>query len=295
MVAPANAVVPAIGGFALPGQTLQAYPGGWTPAGVLFSYQWQRSADGVTWTSIGGATSSAYTVGAADGGEYLRVAVTAANVAGQSTATSAAVGPVPGSEGSAPLAEGGPPRWTARPQISADPGRVGDRLTLTAGRWTGSPLQADLTQVMRCTNTCVPVGSSNAGSYTITPADVGSVLWVKETVWNVAGIAVVWSARSAGPVGSTSAAAVVLAGGQIALRNSRGATLAFASIKSLSPSGELRRIRAGSRVLGLRRAPGVGGQLSAWVCRWRARPAARPSARHASRWRRARPCGCPRR
>ena len=263
VIAPANAVAPAIGGFAQQGQTLQANPGGWTPAGVSFSYQWQRSANGVTWTSIGGATSSTYTVGAADAGADLRVAVTAANVAGQSTATSAAVGPVPESAGGAGVA---PPRWTARPQLSADPGRVGDKLTVTAGTWTGSPLQSDLTQVMRCTNTCVAAGPSNVTSYKITPKDVGSVLWVKETARNVGGSTVVWSARSVGPIRSVSSATVVASARQTALHNSRGATLAFASVSSQSPNGEFGRLRSGSRVLSLRRARGVLGQVSAWVC-----------------------------
>lgn len=260
---PANAVAPAIGGVAVQGQTLQAYSGGWTPAGVSLSYQWQRSVDGVTWTSIGGARGSAYTVGAADAGDELRVAVTAANVAGQSTATSAAVGPVPGVTGSTP---GAAPRSTAPPRISADPGRVGDRLTVTAGRWTGSHVQSHVTQVMRCTNTCVPAGPSNVRTYTIKAADIGSVLWVKETATNAFGSTTVWSARSVGPVRSASSAAVVLSGRQATLRNSRGATLAFASVRSPSPSGNFGRLRSASRVIGLRRARGVAGPVWAWVC-----------------------------
>ena len=266
VVAPADAIAPAIGGFVQQGQTLQAYPGGWTPAGVSFSYQWQRSSDDVMWTNIGGATGSSYTVGAADGGEYMRVAVIAANVAGQATATSAAVGPVPGLAGSALGAGAAPPRWTARPQISADPGRVGDTLAITAASWIGSPLEGDLTQVMRCTSTCATAGPSNVRRYKIRPADIGSVLWVKETAWNVAGPAVVWSAGSVGPVRSTAAATLVLSGGHGSLRNSRGATLAFASIYSRSPGGDHGRFRVGSRVLGLHRARGVGGRLTAWVC-----------------------------
>jgi hypothetical protein len=261
--APANAVAPVIGGSAVQGQTLQGYPGGWTPAGVSLSYQWQRSADGATWTSIGGATGSAYTVGAADAGDELRVAVTAANVAGQSTATSAAVGPVPGSAGSTTVLA---PQWTARPQISADPGRVGDRLTITAGTWTGSPRPTVLTQVMRCTNTCVPAGPSNAHAYTIKAADVGSVLWVKETATNVAGTTLVWSARSVGPVRSASSAVAVLSGHQAAVLNSQGAALAFASVSSPSPNGDFGRLRSASRVIGLRRARGVSGPVWAWVC-----------------------------
>ena len=262
-IAPANAVAPAIGGVAVQGQTLQGYPGGWTPAGVSLSLQWQRSADGVTWTSIGGATGSVYTVGAADAGDRLRLAVTAANVAGQSTATSTAVGPVPVSAGST---GGALPRSTTPPHISADPGRVGDRLAITAGKWTGSPLQSDFTQVMRCTNTCVPTGPSNARTYTIKAADIGSVLWVKETAANASGNSTVWSARSVGPVRSASSATAVLSGRQAALRNSRGATVAFASVSPAPPNGEFGGFRSASRVIGLRRARGVAGQVWAWVC-----------------------------
>jgi hypothetical protein len=263
-MAPANAVAPAIGGIAVQGQTLQAYPGGWTPAGVSLYYQWQRSADGVTWTSIGGATASAYTVGAADAGDELRVAVTAANVAGQSTATSIAVGPVPGSAGSTPGASA--PQSIAGPKISADPGRVGDRLTVTAGKWAGSPLQSNFTQVMRCTNTCVAGGPPNVRTYTIKAADVGSVLWVKETAMNGFGSTTMWSVRSVGPVRSASSAAVVLSGRQAALRNSRGATLAFASVSPSAANGNFGRLRSASRIIGLRRARGVAGQVWAWVC-----------------------------
>ena len=164
--------------------------------------------------------------------------MTAANAFGQSTATSAAVGPVPGSAAAAPVTTFTAPRWTAPPQISAGPGRVGATLKITPATWTGSPLQSSVTQVMRCTNTCVAVGPSNVASYTITPADVGSVLWVRQTVSNIAGSAVVWSARSVGPVVSSSSAAVVLSAGQTALRNARGATLAFARISLVSAASD---------------------------------------------------------
>ncbi len=264
--APINTMPPVIGGLAQQGQTLYAYAGGWTPAGPSLSYQWQRSADGVTWTSIAGATGSSYTLSAADGGDEVRVAVTAGNAVGQSTATSAAVGPVPGSAGSAPVMTFAAPRWTAPPQISAGPGRVGATLNVTPATWTGSPLQSSVTQVMRCTNTCVVAGPSNVASYRITPADVGSVLWVRQTVSNIAGSAVVWSARSVGPVVSAASAAVVLSAGQIALRNSHGATLAFARISLVSAASDARRSRGGSRTLALRRARGVSGQVAAWVC-----------------------------
>ena len=220
------------------------------------------------------------------------MAVTAANVAGQSTAASAPVGPVRGPAGSAP----GAPRWTARPQVSSDPGRVGDTLTVTAGRWSGPPIQSDVTQVMRCTSACVPAGPSNPGRYTITPADVGSVLWVKETASNLSGTTVVWSARSVGPVESASSATVVLSGGQIALRNVRGATLAFASVSSPSPAADRRPVPVEARVLSLHRARGVEGQVSAWVCSVAATVSG-PAQVHEAYFARSRgrPCGSRRR
>jgi hypothetical protein len=120
--------------------------------------------------------------------------------------------------------------------------------------------------VMRCTNTCVPTGPSNARRYTIKAADVGSVLWVKETATNGAGTATVWSAASVGPVRSASSAAAVVSGRQTALRNSRGATLAFATVSPPAPNGDFGGLRSASRIIGLRRARGVAGPLWAWVC-----------------------------
>jgi hypothetical protein len=261
--APVNTMIPSIGGSTLTGQTLTAYPGGWTPNGNSLTYQWQRSSNGVSWTSIGGATGGAYTIGAGDGGDRLRLVVTATNSYGQSTVASAAVGPVVAGFNSS-MARGGP-RSTTRPRISVDPGRVGDRLTIVPARWAGSP-RRKLTQVMRCTNVCVPVGQSNAIRYTITAADIGSVLRVREIATNRSGSGVVWSAASVGPVVSVSSAAVVLSGGHTALRNSRGATLAFARISAPAPSLDAVPAQAGPRVLALHRARGVRGLVTAWVC-----------------------------
>jgi hypothetical protein len=263
---PVNTVPPVITGAALQGQTLSAFTGGWTPAASSFSYAWQRSGDGVNWTTVAGATGSAYIPGAADAGDDLRVVVTVLNPYGQSSAVSAAIGPIPPA-GSAATVAIAPPRWKWLPAISADPGRVGDTVKVTRGTWTGSPLRSDVIRVMRCTNTCVAVGPSNPTRYTITPADIGSSLWVQETVSNGGGSAVVWSPRSVGPVVSVSSAAVVLSSGQTAVRNSRGETLAIARISSSTRASiRGRPSRARPRVLDLRRAGGVEGKVTTWVC-----------------------------
>jgi hypothetical protein len=189
---------PSISGAARLGQTLSANPGGWALAGGSYSYQWQRSPDGWNWTSIAGATGSGYTVDTTDGGDYLRVVVTATNAYGGSSATSAAFGPVPATFMSTVRLSG--PRWTLRPRISAGPARVGKTLTITPARWAGGPLRGKVTRLMRCTKRCVPVGQPNLRHYRITRADVGAVLRVRAIASTAAGSTVVWSARSVRPV-----------------------------------------------------------------------------------------------
>ena len=209
---PANAVAPAIGGVAVQGQTLQAYSGGWTPAGVSLSYQWQRSVDGVSWTSIGGASGSAYTVGAADAGDELRVAVTAANVAGQSTATSAAVGPVPGVTGSTPGAAAAVYRAAAdlrrsrsrRRQADRHRGQV-DRIACSVARHPGDAVHEHM----------CPRGSverqdlhDQGRRYRLGPVGQGD----RDECLRIDG-RLVGPIRRPGPA-SASSAAVVLSGGQ---------------------------------------------------------------------------------
>ncbi|MBU2967019.1 hypothetical protein, partial [Amphritea atlantica] len=70
--------LPLISGSATEDQTLTADTSGISDVDGLsnsFSYQWQRSADGVNWSDLAGATSATYTLGDADVGQYLRVAV----------------------------------------------------------------------------------------------------------------------------------------------------------------------------------------------------------------------------
>ena len=66
-----------ITGSASYGQTLEAYLADSYNAGDDVSYQWQRSADGSTWSNIDGATSSTYVINFNDIGKYLRVFVSA--------------------------------------------------------------------------------------------------------------------------------------------------------------------------------------------------------------------------
>ena len=62
---------------------------------ISYTYVWSRSAtSGGTYTPISLATKSTYKLVTADRGKYLKVTVVATNMAGTSTATSAAKGPI---------------------------------------------------------------------------------------------------------------------------------------------------------------------------------------------------------
>jgi len=87
---PTNTAAPTISGTPKVGQELTADEGTWTRNPTSYSYQWQRcDADVASCTSVVGATGKTYGVRLLDLGYRLRVAVTARNARGSSTANSA--------------------------------------------------------------------------------------------------------------------------------------------------------------------------------------------------------------
>jgi hypothetical protein len=124
--APANLSPPTVTGTAQRTNTLTATQGWWSGAGVNYAYQWQRSADGSTWTSINGATTSTYTLGLADEGDDVRALVTATNAYGAVSEPSSATQLI------APY----PPANTVAPTVTGTSER-GYTLTATQGSWTG--------------------------------------------------------------------------------------------------------------------------------------------------------------
>ncbi len=96
--APANAVSPLVTApqGTVQGEVATATNGTWTggPA-PTYTYVWEISLDGVSgWVPLPTETASTYTFGPSDVGDYLRVVVTATNMAGSDSAPSNAVGPV---------------------------------------------------------------------------------------------------------------------------------------------------------------------------------------------------------
>jgi hypothetical protein len=94
---PASTTVPVLTGTADFGGTITTSVGTWSGTPTSYAYQWQDcNSSGSSCSNVtAGGTAYAYTVGATDIGDYLRVNVTATNSSGSSTATSALTAAVP--------------------------------------------------------------------------------------------------------------------------------------------------------------------------------------------------------
>jgi Subtilase family len=190
--APANVTPPTITGTAQQGSLLTAQPGTWNNNPASFAYQWRDcDSSGVNCTDIVGANSSTYLLAASDVNSTVRVAVTASNAGGSSTAVSAQTEVVQPDQVSAP-ANTSPPTITG----SAQPGQF---LTAQVGTWTNDPTSYAY-QWRRCDNlgaNCVDVTGSTSASYQVVSGDIGSTLRVAVTATNSAGSSIATSAQTA--------------------------------------------------------------------------------------------------
>jgi hypothetical protein len=103
-MAPSNSSPPTIAGTAQQGQGLTAGAGTWTGTQPIgYAYQWQRcDSNGANCSPIAGATTTVYTLTAADVGYTLEMKVTASNTAGSAAASSAPTAVVASSSGPPP-------------------------------------------------------------------------------------------------------------------------------------------------------------------------------------------------
>jgi RTX calcium-binding nonapeptide repeat (4 copies) len=164
---PANRVKPVIAGEPREGRSLRVSTGSWTGTRPLrFSYRWLLCRpDTSPCTAIAGATSATLLLGPEEIDSTVRAVVTATNLAGSRSTTSAmtaVVLPAPPAPVSAPRLVGAFQR--------------GGLVTATTGRWQSSRPVRYLFRWLRCERgrqQCHAITRARAGAYVLRPADFG--------------------------------------------------------------------------------------------------------------------------
>jgi hypothetical protein len=142
-----------VSGSALVGSKLTVSPGTWSPAPVTLSIQWKRNG-----TAIAGATSSTYTLTAADRGARLSATVTGARTGYTSTSVT--------SSSTATVQDVF--RSNVWPKLTGT-AAVGRELTLSVGSWSPTPTSYEI-QWLR---DGAPIAGATSTRYTIVDADYG--------------------------------------------------------------------------------------------------------------------------
>ncbi len=190
---PSNQSLPTVSGTATQGQMLSEAHGTWTNSPTGYVYQWEDcDGAGGGCSAIVGATSPSYTLAASDVGHTIRVQETASNGGGSSS---------PASSAQTAVVQPPPPSNQSLPTVSGA-AQQGQELTAVNGSWTNSPTSFTH-QWQRCDasgNDCAAIPGATGQTYTLTAADVGSMIRVQETASNAAGVGTPASSAAVGPV-----------------------------------------------------------------------------------------------
>ncbi len=178
---PLDSVLPSITGVLTEGQLLGALVGSWEGTGPLsFSYQWELcDVSGGECSNISEALASTLSLASGDVGRTLRVAVTASNAAGSTTAVSEPTS----------LVQALLPGNTELPSIT---GTLVDGQVLKAltGSWSGTTPISYSYQWELCNSKggeCSNISEALASTLSLASGDVGKTLRVVVTATNQAG------------------------------------------------------------------------------------------------------------
>jgi len=173
---------PQISGTTQVGQILRASAGTWsgtTP--MTYAYDWQRcDATGAN-CAASLVTGASYALGSRDIGSTIRARVTATNVAGTASATSAATDSVAAV----------PPAPISGPSISGT-AQVGQTLTASTGTWSGTTPMTYAYSWQRCDSagsSCTVIGGATTSTYMLAAGDAGFTLRDRVTATNSGGAA----------------------------------------------------------------------------------------------------------
>jgi hypothetical protein len=198
---PANTAPPTVSGRGRIGETLTAALGIWTgSAPISYGYDWRRCAPAGDACTSTGVTAQSYALGSADVGATLRVAVTASNAGGSTSAVSSPSGAV------LPAA----PQNKAAPTLSGA-ARAGVKLRATTGAWNGANSYAY--RWWRCfASSCGYVDRATQPTYPLGNADVGATLRVVVTASNSGGSTTASSAATGVVTAALGTRAVLVTG-----------------------------------------------------------------------------------
>ena len=192
-----NSVLPATTGTPAVARTLTASTGTWSDGGaaITYSYQWESAATANgSFSAISGATNATYVIDTADVTKFIRVVVTATNVAGTVTATSAATTVVESGLADAPT--GLSATFASTPSL-----RVNVSWTAPSGLNGASAITGYAVSYATSATGSYTVASSsiaaNATSYAVTGLTAGTTYYFKVAALTAAGTGSLTSASSA--------------------------------------------------------------------------------------------------